>query len=302
MYPKMKNTYCCCCVCQYEIMASLADVWRHADTTALATVLDKESQPRTDDTNPRRHTKPEEEEEQQQQQYKPYNSNNSSNRSNGRKKKKTNAQGGYPLLYTLACFAIVVRRRNTRIAKRMARRTEKKRNSGNMQRYCFSLPPCNHDIVTTRSSRRELIRAFVNNQGSTNWLLKHKRKVIAPKKVISLPEATAPKHCKQENQVESFINRVKVSLSCYRYITDEVTTVDSCCLICILLGRHESVHTNITYSILQCYCEKQIGSYVRRHGNEASENVMVKFQRNLTEKADSNGNDDIGMEHKGRKE
>ncbi|KFD59608.1 hypothetical protein M514_28213, partial [Trichuris suis] len=66
----------------------------HPDKTALATVLDKESQPRTDDTNPRRHTKPEEEEEQQQQQYKPYNSNNSSNRSNGRKKKKTNAQGG----------------------------------------------------------------------------------------------------------------------------------------------------------------------------------------------------------------
>ncbi|KFD65198.1 hypothetical protein M514_14274 [Trichuris suis] len=60
------------------------------------------------------------------------------------------------------------------------------------------------------SCRRELIRAFVNNQGSTNWLLKHKRKVIAPKKVISLPEATAPKQCKQENQVESFVNRVKV--------------------------------------------------------------------------------------------
>ncbi|KFD49921.1 hypothetical protein M513_09250, partial [Trichuris suis] len=46
-----------------------------------------ESQPRTDDTNPRRHTKPEEEE---QQQYEPYNSNNRSNR---RTKKKTNAQG-----------------------------------------------------------------------------------------------------------------------------------------------------------------------------------------------------------------
>ncbi|KFD70617.1 hypothetical protein M514_17089 [Trichuris suis] len=45
------------------------------------------------------------------------------------------------------------------------------------------------------SSRRELIRAFVNNQGSTNLLLKHKRKAIAPKKVISLPEATALKQC-----------------------------------------------------------------------------------------------------------
>ncbi|KFD44790.1 hypothetical protein M513_14334, partial [Trichuris suis] len=91
------------------------------------------------------------------------------------------------------------------------------------------------------SSRRELIRAFVNNQGSTNLLLKHKRKAIAPKKVISLPEATALKQCKQENQVRSFINQVKVSLSSYRYIADDVTTVGSCCLICILLGRHESV-------------------------------------------------------------
>ncbi|KFD45344.1 hypothetical protein M513_13778, partial [Trichuris suis] len=31
----------------------------------------------------------------------------------------------------------------------------------------------------------------------------------APKVAISLPEATAAKECKQENQVESFINRVK---------------------------------------------------------------------------------------------
>ncbi|KFD55014.1 hypothetical protein M513_04196, partial [Trichuris suis] len=102
------------------------------------------------------------------------------------------------------------------------------------------------------SCRRELIRAFVNNEGSTNWLLKQKRKVIAPKKVISLPEATAPKHCKQENQVESFVNQVKVSLSCYRYITDEVTTVDRCCLICILLGHHESVHTNMIAVYYRC--------------------------------------------------
>ncbi|KFD65779.1 hypothetical protein M514_21991, partial [Trichuris suis] len=52
-----------------------------------------EPQSWTDDTYPRRHTKPEEEEEQQQQQYEPYNSNNSSNRPNRRTKKKTNAQG-----------------------------------------------------------------------------------------------------------------------------------------------------------------------------------------------------------------
>ncbi|KFD53095.1 hypothetical protein M513_06009 [Trichuris suis] len=32
----------------------------------------------------------------------------------------------------------------------------------------------------------------------------------ASKKAISLPEATAPNECKQENQVESFVNRVKV--------------------------------------------------------------------------------------------
>ncbi|KHJ43544.1 hypothetical protein D918_06454 [Trichuris suis] len=32
----------------------------------------------------------------------------------------------------------------------------------------------------------------------------------ASKKAISLPEATAPNECKQENQVESFVNRVKL--------------------------------------------------------------------------------------------
>ncbi|KFD52364.1 hypothetical protein M513_06745 [Trichuris suis] len=55
-------------------------------------------------------------------------------------------------------------------------------------------------------SRRPLIQGFVNNQSRTNLLLKQKRKVIAAKEAISLPEGSAPKECKQENQVESLIS------------------------------------------------------------------------------------------------
>ncbi|KFD49356.1 hypothetical protein M513_09803 [Trichuris suis] len=60
------------------------------------------------------------------------------------------------------------------------------------------------------SSRRPLIQGFVNNQSRTNLLLKQKRKVIAAKEAISLPEGSAPKECKQENQVESLISHVRV--------------------------------------------------------------------------------------------
>ncbi|KFD45488.1 hypothetical protein M513_13637, partial [Trichuris suis] len=67
-----------------------------------------------------------------------------------------------------------------------------------------------------------LIRAFVNNQSSTNSLLKQKRKVIEAKVAISLPQATAPKQCKQENQVESFINQVKVVMKVWSPISHAI--------------------------------------------------------------------------------
>ncbi|KFD59791.1 hypothetical protein M514_28032 [Trichuris suis] len=47
--------------------AVVFDIWRHEDTTALATVLDKEAQQRTDDHNPRTHEKPEDQQQQKHQ-------------------------------------------------------------------------------------------------------------------------------------------------------------------------------------------------------------------------------------------
>ncbi|KFD68991.1 hypothetical protein M514_18794 [Trichuris suis] len=80
------------------------------------------------------------------------------------------------------------------------------------------------------SSRRPLIQGFVNNQSRTNLLLKQKRKVIAAKEAISLPEGSAPKECKQENQVSSVISHVKVIMkvcsltSCTVYYSVNVTS------------------------------------------------------------------------------
>ncbi|KFD70289.1 hypothetical protein M514_17639 [Trichuris suis] len=71
------------------------------------------------------------------------------------------------------------------------------------------------------SSRRQLIRAFVNNQSRTNLLLKQKGKVIAAKEAISLPEGSAPKECKQENQV---IMKVCSLTSCTVYYSVNVTS------------------------------------------------------------------------------
>ncbi|KFD50124.1 hypothetical protein M513_08963 [Trichuris suis] len=80
------------------------------------------------------------------------------------------------------------------------------------------------------SSRRPLIQGFVNNQSRTNLLLKQKRKVIAAKEAISLPEGSAPKECKQENQVSSVISHVEVIMkvcsltSCTVYYSVNVTS------------------------------------------------------------------------------
>ncbi|KFD52446.1 hypothetical protein M513_06643 [Trichuris suis] len=124
------------------------------------------------------------------------------------------------------------------------------------------------------SSRRELIRAFVNNQSSTNLLLKQKRK-----------------ECKQENQVKSFINQVKVSLSCYRYIIDEVI-MKMCSLTSCTV--YYSVSVTSSCKVLLYWSS----GYIMRNCNKPSKNIMETFQGNLMEKADSNGSDEKVMKLK----
>ncbi|KFD69018.1 hypothetical protein M514_06643, partial [Trichuris suis] len=211
-------------------------------------------------------------EEEQQQQYEPYNSN----RPNRRTEKKTNAQGGLQLPPVLD--VAVFRNRYTKALKsRKGTQAEELKH----HKRC--------------SSRRELIRAFVNNQSSTNLLLKQKRKVIEAKVAISLPEASAPKECKQENQVKSFINQVKVSLSCYRYIIDEVI-MKMCSLTSCTV--YYSVSVTSSCKVLLYWSSGQVDSYIMRNCNKPSKNIMETFQGNLMEKADSNGSDEKVMKLK----
>ncbi|KFD72147.1 hypothetical protein M514_15849 [Trichuris suis] len=161
-----------------------------------------EPQPWTEDSNSRTYGEPEDEQQQQQKQQ-------------NEKKKEKEEEGGYPPVLDVGIsrnrcikFASMKPRRRYHVSLKEGTALRKVEFGSNVL-LLFRKKHSELKHHKRYSCRRELILAFVNNEGSTNWLLKQKRKVIAPKKVISLPEATAPKHCKQENQVESFVNQVK---------------------------------------------------------------------------------------------
>ncbi|KFD70760.1 hypothetical protein M514_08185, partial [Trichuris suis] len=126
----------------------------------------------------------------------------------------------YPLVPDVGICRNRFRKRET-LEERKRKRTGMKEQYTTLYfQFALMRPRLHYHVVLKREGALWKIQFVLFPEGTDMSLCKQsvqdefahqtkKKSNRASKKAISLPEATAPNECKQENQVESFVNRVK---------------------------------------------------------------------------------------------